>query len=132
MSEDNFNGNADNGQQFGQGQYDQQQYNQQPYNQQQFGGAGDNDKIMAIISLVTGILSIVLVCFTSGFWEILGLLCGVAAIVLSVLSKKKIGKNGMATAGMICGIVALALYVVIIILAVVIGVAGLAAFSSLM
>lgn len=124
MSEDNFNGNFDNG---------QQQYNQQQYNQPQYGGAGsDNDKIMAIISMVTGILSIVLVCFTSGAWEIIGLLCAVAAIVLSVLSKKKIGKNGMATAGLVCGIVAIALYVLIIILVVIGVAAGLAAFGSLM
>lgn len=122
MSEDNFNGNVNNGQQFG----------QQQYNQPQYGGAGSSDdKIMAIISMVTGILSIVLVCFTSGAWEIIGLLCAVAAIVLSVLSKKKIGKNGMATAGLVCGIVAIALYVVIIILAVAIGVAGLAWLGSL-
>lgn len=124
MSEDNFNGNFDNG---------QQQYNQQQYNQPQYGGAGsDNDKIMAIISMVTGILSIVLVCFTTGAWEIIGLLCAVAAIVLSVLSKKKIGKNGMATAGLVCGIVAIALYVLIIILVVIGVAAGLAAFGSLM
>lgn len=123
MSEDNFNGNFGNG---------QQQYNQPQYNQPQYGGAGsDNDKIMAIISMVTGILSIVLVCFTSGAWEIIGLLCAVAAIVLSVLSKKKIGKNGMATAGLVCGIVAIALYVLIIIMVVVIGVAGLAWLGSL-
>lgn len=119
MSEDNFNGNFDNG--------------QQQYNQPQYGGAGsDNDKIMAIISMVTGILSIVLVCFTTGAWEIIGLLCAVAAIVLSVLSKKKIGKNGMATAGLVCGIVAIALYVLIIILVVIGVAAGLAAFGSLM
>lgn len=124
MSEDNFNGNFDNG---------QSQYNQSQYNQPQYGGAGsDNDKIMAIISMVTGILSIVLVCFTSGAWEIIGLLCAVAAIVLSVLSKKKIGKNGMATAGLVCGIVAIALYVLIIILVVIGVAAGLAAFGSLM
>lgn len=124
MSEDNFNGNFDNG---------QQQYNQQQYNQPQYGGAGsDNDKIMAIISMVTGILSIVLVCFTTGAWEIIGLLCAVAAIVLSVLSKRKIGKNGMATAGLVCGIVAIALYVLIIILVVIGVAAGLAAFGSLM
>lgn len=124
MSEDNFNGNFDNG---------QQQYNQPQYNQPQYGGAGsDNDKIMAIISMVTGILSIVLVCFTTGAWEIIGLLCAVAAIVLSVLSKKKIGKNGMATAGLVCGIVAIALYVLIIILVVIGVAAGLAAFGSLM
>lgn len=122
MNGDNFNGNVDNGQQFGQPQY----------NQPQYGGAGNSDdKIMAIISMVAGILSIVLVCFTSGALEIIGLLCAAAAIVLSVLSKKKIGKNGMATAGLVCGIVAIAIYVLIIILAVVIGVAGLAWLGSL-
>lgn len=128
MSEDNFNGNVDNGQQ----QFGQQQYNQPQYNQPQYGGAGsDNDKIMAIISMVTGILSIVLVCFTAGFWEILGLLCAVAAIVLSVLSKKKIGKNGMATAGLVCGIVAIALYVLMILLVLIGLTAGLAWLGSL-
>ena len=122
MNGDNFNGNVDNGQQFG----------QQQYNQPQYGGAGNSDdKIMAIISMVLGILSIVLVCFTAGAWEIIGLLCAVAAIVLSVLSKKKIGKNGMATAGLVCGIVSIALYVLMIILVVVIGVAGLAWLGSL-
>lgn len=122
MNGDNFNGNVDNGQQFG----------QQQYNQPQYGGAGNSDdKVMAIISMVLGILSIVLVCFTSGAWSIIGLLCAVAAIVLSVLSKKKIGKNGMATAGLVCGIVAIALYVLVIILALVIGVAGLAWLASL-
>lgn len=122
MNGDNFNGNVDNGQQFG----------QQQYNQPQYGGAGNSDdKIMAIISMVLGILSIVLVCFTAGAWEIIGLLCAVAAIVLAAVSKKKFGKNGMATAGLVCGIVAIALYVLMILLVIIGLTAGLAWLGSL-
>ncbi|MDE7435261.1 MAG: DUF4190 domain-containing protein [Lachnospiraceae bacterium] len=115
MNGDNFNGNVDNG--------------QQQYNQSQYGGAGNSDdKTMAIASMVLGILSIVLVClmFASTILSYIGIVCAIVAIVLGALSKKKIGKNGMATAGLVCGIVAISFFVFIWLLAII----GLAALMG--
>ena len=54
----------------------------------------------AITSMCCGIASIVLCCF-----GILGLACGICAIVFGILSMKKEAPNGkgMALAGLICG-----------------------------
>ena len=80
-------------------------------------------KTYAIISLVCGICSLVLPLIgglilsilsitllkTSSFSWIISLICiglGIAAIILSVKAKKG-GKSGMATAGLVCGIIGL-------------------------
>lgn len=54
----------------------------------------------SIVSLVTGILSILCCCFT-----FIGLPLGIIAIVFSVVSRKKLGYfDGMAVAGLVLGI----------------------------
>ncbi len=63
---------------------------------------------LAIVSLVMGILSIVLVCCTS----YIAIIPGVVGIVCSVLSKKNNGKTGVATAGLICSIVGIVFAVI--------------------
>lgn len=94
-------------------QYNQQPYGQQPYDysQQPYGApayGGDQPvvlsgqaKVFSIISMVCGIVSMVSCCYG-------GFLTGIAAIVFSILAKKKYsGKNTMATLGLIFGIVGL-------------------------
>lgn len=80
---------------------------------------------LAIVSLVLGIISIVFGC--CGSW--IGILLAIGGIVCSVLSKKQ-GKTGLATAGLICSIVAIVIAIVVIILAV-IGVAALAELEEM-
>lgn len=81
-----------------------------PYN----GGMGpQGSKGKAIASMVTGICSIIPGCCT--IW--LGIPLAIVAIILGYMSKKnnEDGKN-MATAGIICGIVGLAVVVLNIVL----------------
>lgn len=75
--------------------------------------AGESgSKVFAIISLVCGILSIICCC-SSWF----GVICGVAAIVLGILSiNKEEDAKGMAIAGIVCGGVGTLLGVVMIII----------------
>ena len=106
-------------QQYNQPQYNQQQYNQQ-YNQQQYNQPNnynnynnyapnqyqqpqDNSRGLAIASLVLGIVS----------FFCCGSVCSIVGIVLGVLSrKKKPTDNGMATAGIVLSIIALAIWAI--------------------
>lgn len=64
-------------------------------------------KGFAIASLVLGIVSIVCCCL-----EVVSVVCSILAIVFAVLSRRQLGEfHGMAIAGLICGIVGLALAV---------------------
>ena len=99
-------------------QYDQYNqannaYGQQPYQAQPTGGFNQAPdpgetlsgpaKVFSIVSLACGIVSMISCC-----WG--GFLTGIAAIVFSILAKKKYsGKNIMAMLGLIFGIVGLAL-----------------------
>lgn len=74
---------------------------------------GSNNK--AIAALVLGILSILL-CFISVF----GIILGILAIVFAALSRKECGRSGMATGGLVTGIVGVALNVLFTILFVVV------------
>ena len=66
---------------------------------------------MAVAALVLGILSLITCWFGAVGW--IGCICGVLAIVLGVLGQKKEPeKKGMAKAGMIMGIVALAIGII--------------------
>ena len=56
---------------------------------------------MGIGSLVCGIIGVV----TSSIFGI-GCILGIIALVLSAKSKKEVGPNGMATAGLVLGIIA--------------------------
>ena len=108
-----YNQQNDYAQQFNQyNQANGTDYSQQPYQPQPMGGgyAPDNGEVLAgpakvfsIISFVCGIVSMVSCC-----WG--GFLTGIAAIVFSILAKKKFtGKNTFATLGLVFGIIGLVL-----------------------
>ena len=68
-------------------------------------------KGFAIASLVLGIASIVCCCL-----DVVSVVCAILAIVFAVLSRRQLGEfHGMAIAGLICGIVGLALSVYLIV-----------------
>ncbi|TIC88603.1 DUF4190 domain-containing protein [Nocardioides sp. GY 10113] len=88
-----------------------------------FGGEPAKPSVMAISSLVTGILSIVC-CLCWG----LGGLLGIAAVVLGYLGRKEVAESGgaktgggLALAGLICGAVAIALSILFWVLVLVTG-----------
>lgn len=59
---------------------------------------------MAVASLVTGILSLVIVLF-GGRSLLVSIFFGAVAIILGALSRSDPEKKSMATAGMVCGII---------------------------
>lgn len=78
-------------------------------------GSPSNDpesKGMAIASMVLGIVSIVLVCCT----YFLSIPCAIVGLVLGIMQNKTHGKNGMATAGIVCSIVSIVLSIIFIII----------------
>lgn len=82
----------------------------------------NDNKGLAIASMVVGIVSILASC-----WKpLIGLIAGIVAIVLAVMHNKNNSKNGMATAGLVCGIVAIVLSVIIFVIAAL----GLAIFGA--
>ncbi|CAN2326312.1 DUF4190 domain-containing protein [Fusobacterium sp. oral taxon C10] len=64
---------------------------------------------MAIASLVLGIVSLVLSFFGLG---IISVFTAIVGIILGVLGRKDPEKKGMATAGLVCSIIALVLGVI--------------------
>jgi len=83
---------------------------QQPFQQPDTPTPG---KALGIVSMILGILSLVLFCY-----YYLSIPCAIVSIILSCIGKsqaKKAGKSlGMATAGLVCSIVALAIDIIII------------------
>ena len=61
-----------------------------------------------IASLVLGIVGIVAACCINEYFAIV---CGIAAIVFRVMSKKQGLSDGMSTAGLICGIISICIAV---------------------
>ena len=96
------------------GSFDQTQYG---YNQPASSGKG-----MAIASMVLGIVSIPGICF----W-IVGLPCAIVGLILGILYNKKNEHSPMATAGIVCSIITIALLVLVLILYIV----GAVSLSSL-
>ncbi len=96
------------------GSFDQTQYG---YNQPASSGKG-----MAIASMVLGIISIPAICF----W-IVGLPCAIVGLILGILYNKKNEHSPMATAGIVCSIITIALLVLVLILYIV----GAVSLSSL-
>ena len=94
--------------------FDQTQYG---YNQPVSSGKG-----MAIASMVLGIVSIPAICF----W-IVGLPCAIVGLILGILYNKKNEHSPMATAGIVCSIITIALLVLVLILYIV----GAVSLSSL-
>lgn len=76
---------------------------------------------LAIASMVLGIIAIVLNCCSAWY----GLVLAIVGLVLGIVSNKNYGRKGMATAGIVCSIVALVLTVLWIILF-----AGLGVFAG--
>ena len=70
---------------------------------------------LGIASLVCGIVGLIM-SFFGGAVGVIGLILCVIAIVLSVFSKKKVGPNGKATAGLVLGIIGVILAVIMIII----------------
>ena len=92
-----------NQQQYNQPQYNQQQYNQPQYNQQQYNQPNNYNNYNNYAPLVLGIVS----------FFCCGSVCSIVGIVLGVLSrKKKPTDNGMATAGIVLSIIALAIWAI--------------------
>ena len=87
---------------------------------------------MVIASLVLGIISLVFM-FIPGV-NFLGILTAIAGIILGVLARKSdTEKKGMATAGLVCSIIALALVLIVLIAcASCVGCTGCLAASSYM
>ena len=93
-------------------QQQQQQYQQQQYQQQGYQGGYQNPvdpfKGKAIASMILGIVSLVL--FWAGYGALISLACGIIAIVLGSQARKGaenmgIKPNGMATAGLVMGLI---------------------------
>lgn len=92
---------------------DQQQYQQQAYQNNQYQGGypqkpNDPFKGKAIASMVLGIVSLVF--FWAGMFSLAALVCGVIAVILGAQARKGaqnmgMKPNGMATAGLIMGLI---------------------------
>lgn len=91
------------------GQYQGQP--QQGYYQQQYKPSVTKSAPNAVISLILGIVSVVCCCTC-----LLGVGCGIAAICVGVSSKKKENNPGMATAGIVLGIVGIVISVLSVII----------------
>ena len=78
-------------------------------------------KGFSVTSMVLGILSLVLLCY----WP-LAMICAILAIIFGVIGRKKAGK-GMATAGLVLGIISICVFVLLIVCGVLLGTAILSA-----
>ena len=65
---------------------------------------------MAVASLVLGIVALL-----SSVGGVPGIVCGILAIIFGIKGKSDSNKNGMATAGFICGIISLAASAIVLI-----------------
>lgn len=93
------------------------------------GGAPNPGKGLSIAGMVLGIVGLALFCF----WYI-GIPCAIVGLILSILGRKKsqaVGApTGMATAGLVLSVIALALDIIIAILVLSIGLAFFGAGSE--
>lgn len=76
---------------------------QQQYTNPQYSPNGQPPKGMAIASMICAIVGLVFVWF--GYFSLVALALAIVAVILGVQYKKKYGNNGMATAGVIMGII---------------------------
>lgn len=91
-------------------------YNQQPQYQPPMGP--QPGKGLATASVVCGILSLVFLIMQFSLWflifpAIIGLILGIVAIVTGISAKKKGVIGGMATAGLVMGIIGMALNIIV-------------------
>lgn len=68
--------------------------------------------VLALIGMIAGILA----CIWCWFGGLGGVLLGIAAIIMSAIARKKDPKNGMALAGLICGICGLVIGIIFFII----------------
>lgn len=116
MNEENNYQNTSNQQDYYNNQQNnynnQQNFNSQPNNYYQEPNQKPSNTL-AIISLVTGILSAILMCCCT----YAGIGLGIAAVITAIVHKSKTGSfNGMCIAGMICGILGAVLSIASIVL----------------
>lgn len=111
MSEENYTneGNYTDSSFNNEGNYTDSGFNA-PVDNQPEGGKG-----MAVASMVLGIVSIVMLCCS----QYISLPCAIIGLILGIMYKKNNGKNGMATAGVVCSIVSLVISILAIIASVV-------------
>lgn len=102
MNEENY---TNEGNYTNQGNYTDSSFNA-PVDNQPEGGKG-----MAVASMILGIVSIVMLCCS----QYISLPCAIIGLILGIVHKKKNGKNGMATAGVVCSIISLVLSILLII-----------------
>lgn len=83
---------------------------------------------MAVASLVLGIIALVISLFSGGSLGWLGMIVGILGIIFGVIGKKDEKQKGMATAGLVMSIIAVALGLILFLAcAACIGAAGLGA-----
>ena len=84
--------------------------------------------VFGIIGLIFSILGLLIWC-CGGFW---GLIFTIPAIVLSILSLVKLGKNGLGITGIIISGITILLFILRIILLAILGAAGITSYEDLM
>ena len=85
--------------------------------------------VLGLIGMCLGILSIPMALFaaTSWFMIIFVLLLGVGGLILSIIGRKQVSGKGMATAGMVCSIIGLAIWLIwVVIIGIIVGAASTA------
>jgi hypothetical protein len=86
---------------------------------------------MAVASLVLGIIALVIGLFSGGSLGLVGSIIAVIGIVFGALGRNDPAKKGIATAGLICSIIALALGLILFIACAACIGAGAAALSEM-
>ncbi|MDL2237542.1 hypothetical protein LJC56_06905 [Christensenellaceae bacterium OttesenSCG-928-K19] len=74
----------------------------------------ENKKTLSILALIFGLLGIILT-FTPA--SVVGLILAILGIIFAIVAKKKEGKSGMVTAGLVLSIIALVLWIIVIVFA---------------
>lgn len=72
------------------------------------GASKESPHALNIVSLIFGILSLVCCCLIK-----IGFICAIVAVITGILGRKHPGK-GLGTAGMVCGIIAIVLKVILV------------------
>lgn len=93
-----------------------------PYGGYYAPGDGPKPKGMAVASLVLGICSLAF-CIIPYIGWCTGFICGVLAIIFGIIGRRSADRGeadgrGMATAGLICGIICISLFAIVILLGV--------------
>ncbi len=77
-----------------------------PLNGQVAGGVEKKPfNVLALIGMISGIIAVIW-CWMS-FLSIVGVIFGIAGVIMSGIARKNDPKNGMAIAGLICSIIAI-------------------------